>query len=157
MASLFEQTFNESPILVNILEYLTINDNKQLSLINKSFYYNNENRKYRIYIVKPHASNIIVKIFQKYQLLINSVNIYGQVTKKLNALYYYRYYDKQYIKSIYNMSSWKKSILDKYKKIQDTTLELQIKRIYKNNHTTRYDLYDLIRIMDVNDMLVIGW
>jgi hypothetical protein len=158
MTSLFEKTLDESPILGNILEYLTINDNKQLSLINKSFYYNKENRKYRIYVVKPYASNIIIKIFQNYKLLVESVNIYGQVTKKLNALYYYRYYDKQYIKSIYNTkASWKKDILDKYKKIQDTTLDLQIKRIYKNNHTTRYDLYDLIKIMDITDMLEIGW
>ena len=158
MTSLFEKTLDESPVLGNILEYLTINDNKQLSLINKSFYYNKENRKYRIYVVKLHSSNIIVKLFQNYKLLVESVNIYGQVTKKLNAFYYYRYYDKQYIKTLYNTKApWKKDILDKYKKIQDTTLDLQIKRIYKNNHTTRYDLYELIKTMDINDMLQIGW
>jgi hypothetical protein len=157
--SLFEKTFDENPILVNMLKYLTINDNKQLSLINKKFYYDRENKKYRIYVVKNNASNIIYKMFQKYKLLIESINKYGQVTKKLNALYYYRYYDKKYINSIYNMNkgSWKKDILDKYKKIQDTTLDLQIKRIYKNNNTTRYDLYVLIKIMDVDDMLSIGW
>jgi len=159
MTSFFEKTLDESPIIVYILEYLTVNDNKQLSLTNKSIYYNQENKKYRIYVVKNRALNVICKVFEKYLLLIHSVNQYGQVTKKLNALYYYRFYDKININSTYNMYNipWKKQILDKYKKIQDTTLNLQIKRIYKNKYTTRYDLFQLIKIMDINDMMIIGW
>jgi hypothetical protein len=159
MTDLFEKTFDTSSIVLNLLKYLTINDNKQLSLINKAFYYNKENRKYRIYIVKNYSCNIICKVLKRYKLLIESVNIYGQVTKKLNALYYYRYYDKQYINSLYTTKKiiWKNKILNKYKNILNNNLLLQIKQIYKNKYTTRFDLYSLIKIMDIDDMLSIGW
>ena len=65
--------------------------------------------------------------------------------KKIIALYFFKYYDKENTKSWYNLEvKWKKDILDSYGR--------------KNiENPSKYDLFKLIRLMNPEDVFLIGW
>ena len=81
---------------------------------------------------------------------VSQINIHiltqnNVLTKKMLALYYFKYYDKQFIDIIYNkLHGYKKSIIEKYK------------TKYTNN-PSRYDLYFLLKKIPISDVMTIGW
>jgi hypothetical protein len=140
----------EDFIYSRVCEYLSINDNKKLSLVNKKVYKNTLNKKIRrLYIVKK-STVIITNLMKNYLFKIRILNLYYinewiPVSKKINALMFYRYYEKEYINGWYNNQiPWKKNLIDKYKKKITTS-------------PSRLDLYLLIKDMDVIESSSIGW
>ena len=101
---------------INIIQFLSLRDLKNLILSCKDMY----NNKYIRKDIKIKAGYILSNILKKYILIIKSIKIYNHAeifNKRLNAIYYYRFYDKRYIKSWYNNScDWKNDILNKEKK-----------------------------------------
>ena len=125
-----------------ISDYLNINDNRNLSYINKHIYYEKTNRKIRYYIIQNKGSFIISRFLKNY------LNIYLDeiiIIKRLNAIYYYKNYEKIYINGWYNcITKWKQHILMKYK------------TKYTNN-PTRLDICNLIKKMPICEVQSIGW
>jgi len=140
----------EDFIYSRVCDYLNINDNKELSLVNKKVYNNVLNKKIRRFHIFKRSSELITALMRKYTCKIRFVNFYFRNeekinSKKMNALIYYRYYEKKHINSWYNIEiPWKKKIIDKYKKNITTS-------------PSRIDLYLLIKMMDIKEVAAIGW
>jgi hypothetical protein len=153
----------EQPFHIIIGEYLDISDNKNLMKLNKEIYNNKISNNYFKRIITAKAKKILMIFMKKYvnyikynnnihnnihndmyDLRINKISTL--ITKKMNALYYFRNYEKQYINMWYNMNiPFKKALLDKYKNNNNV------------DNPTRYDLYYLIKKMDIDDVYLIGW
>jgi hypothetical protein len=109
----------EDFIYSRVCDYLNINDNKELSLVNKKVYNNVLNKKIRRFHIFKRSSELITALMRKYTCKIRFVNFYFRNeekinSKKMNALIYYRYYEKKHINSWYNIEiPWKKKIIDK--------------------------------------------
>jgi hypothetical protein len=134
--------------IFDFIYYLDIKD-----IMNTLFLNKNINKiicnKYILDYIKNKASIKISNIITKYFILITNMNdldIGKKLSSKYIALYYYRYYNKNYINYYYNMQhcNKKKYIIDKYK------------NKYTDN-PTRTDLFFLIRNIPIKDIMYIGW
>jgi hypothetical protein len=76
-----------------------------------------------------------------YILNINRLIESNRICKKIIAFYYFKFYEKQYIHSWY----YSKKIDNKYRKID------------KDKTITRYDLYNLIKKIPIEDTFCVGW
>lgn len=150
---LIDVLFTNNPYYLIIISFLSLKDNKKLLLLNKKINSYLKNCRIRKVIMYDIYTNIIVRLFQKYKSYINVlqsdtfINLYieNKVVKKMNAFYYFRFYQKQHIQLWYNLQvGWKKNILDKYKK-------------KKIDNPSRYDLYHFIKKIDVEETSMIGW
>jgi hypothetical protein len=144
----------EQPFHYMIGDYLSINDNKNLMKLNKDIYHNKISRIILKKLIAKKSKNLIYKFFKKYSKYIEYVNNLHNnyrpklITKKINAIYYFKNYEKKYINSWYNlMGGSKKMLIDNYKDEDEL----------KKENPTRYDLYRLIKKMNVNDVLYVGW
>jgi hypothetical protein len=145
----------EQPFHIIIGEYIGIQDNKNLISLNKEIYNNKISKKYFKKILFEKSKKIIYRFMKKYVNYTKYVNNYyneypyrpTSLTKKMNAVYYFRNYEKQYINLWYNFSvGWKKDLINKYKKKEE----------FKEN-PSRYDFFKLIKKMNVQDVYDIGW
>jgi len=140
----------EDFIYSRVCEYLSINDNKKLSLVNKKVNKNILIKKIRKFYILKKSTVIITKLMKIYLFKIKILNLYYinghiPILKRINALMFYRYYEKKYINGWYNIQiPWKKNLIDKYKKKLTTT-------------PSRLDLYLLIKDMDIIETSSIGW
>lgn len=143
--------------LITVIPFLTFRDTKNLLLSCKDVYKN----KYIKIELKKQIGYLIISIFRRYIPLIRDIRKYNEEdiihSKRLNAVYFYRFYDKKYINSWYNLNGWKKDIINRCKKRMNNHFLLEIKQRYKDIHTTRLDLFNIIRNMEVRDALAIGW
>jgi hypothetical protein len=151
--SLFEETILDNYLHINIGEYLLINDNINLMISSKKILNNKLNREYFRYVTKIVSKKIILRFITKiyhfkkminedlFEILLDS----NRLTKRFIALYYFKYYDNKYVESWYNFEiEWKREIIDKYKsKITDKP--------------TKFDLFNLVKKIPVNDTFSIGW
>lgn len=136
-----------------VLNYLDIKDIKNIIYLNKGFFNNRLYIEYINKLIKKRASVSIIKFMIKNTKILKDVtiNYYDNLlnnnllTKKILVLFYFKFYPRQYINSIYNgQIKYKKYIVDKFKN--------------KNTDTpTRYDLYNLLSKMSMDDILYIGW
>ena len=141
----------ELPFHFIIGDYLNYRDNKKILLLNKSISCNKINISYYMKIVYVKSRKIIFNFMKNYLEYSRYIkNIYdletsNLVTKKIIASYYFKYYDKKYIKSLYNdQVGLKKNIIELYK-------------TENIDNPSRLDLYYLIRKMPLNDINYIGW
>ena len=123
---MFEKVILDTSIYYLLCQYLSVLDNKYLSMTNQKIYQSSICRKIRNSIIYDRSSSIISNIFRRYIQMIRIFNypfqeltdfdyIYVRRLRRLNALSYYRYYDKKYIYSWYNMKiKWKRNIIRKY-------------------------------------------
>lgn len=143
-----EKIVLDSPMYMEICNYLQIKDIKNTYILTKKIYLNENNIKYSKYLIRSKGIKIIINFFKKYLYEIkklNDNNYYLYEDKRLVALYYFKFYEKEYIKSFYNINViWKKKIIDKYK-------------TKFTENPTRFDLYNLIKIMSIEDTISIGW
>lgn len=151
----------EQPFHIIIGEYLYINDNKNLIKLNKEIFNNKISNIYCKKIIIEKSRKIIYRFMKKYVNYIKCINDFHNyiyefsnnpasnlITKKINAVYYFRNYEKKHINSWYNsFQGWKKDLIDKHKN------EDEIKKKNPNRH----DLYKLIKKMDVKDVYTVGW
>ena len=151
----------EQPFHIIIGEYLHINDNKKLMNLNKEIFNNKISKIYFKKMVIEKSKKIIYKFMKKYVSYIKFVNnfysyilefhydiIHNLITKRMNAIYFFRNYEKIYINDWYNsFIGWKKDLIDKYKSDEDLNRKT----------ATRYDLYKLLRRMNVDEVYSIGW
>ena len=140
-------------LYINICDYLKINEIKNLFYSTKKICKNKNNIIFTKRIILNRSSIKISELMKNYINLLKFINEdnyeilieNNRLTKKFNALFYLRYYDKKYVNSWYNQSpTWKKDIINKYKKKH-------------TNNPTKYDLYYLIKSMPVDNVLSIGW
>lgn len=140
----------EQPFHIIIGEYIGLNDNRNLISLNKEIYNNKISKTYFKKIVIEKSKKIIFNFMKKivnHMKYVNKAYEDEIITRKNIALYYFKNYDKEYIKEWYNINIvWKKRILDKYKKNDDI-----------KENPSRYDLFKLIRKMDINHTYSIGW
>ena len=151
--SLLEEIIFENYLHINIGEYLSIIDNIKLITLSKQIFNNKINRKYFNSIINIISKKVILRFIIKiyhFKKIINEHDFIkyiesNKLTKRYLALYYFKYYDIQYIDSWYNfIPGWKRDIIDIYKtKITD-----------KPNS---FDLFNLIKKIPVNDTFAIGW
>lgn len=143
----------DSPLFSIIGSYLNIKDIENIFFLHKKICKNKNNKFYAKLLIKDKGSIKITNFFKR------SINIFKYIEKinfekklrntnlirKITALYYFKFYDKSYTNSWYNLQiEWKKKILDQYKK--------------KNiENPTKYDLFSLMKIMNPNDVFTIGW
>jgi hypothetical protein len=151
----------EQPFHIIIGNYLYINDNKNLIKLNKEIYNNKISKKYFKKIVIEKSKKIIYRFMKKYVNYIKYVNNFHNyiyefhindlsklITKKMNAVYYFKNYEKKHINPWYNLfKGWKKDLIDKYKNKYDL----------KKENPSRYDLYKLIKKMNIEEVYSIGW
>jgi len=151
--SLLEKIILDNYLHINIGEYLSINDNINLMISSKKIFNNKLNREYFKYVTKIVPKKIIARFITKiydlkkmitehdFEILLKS----NRLTKRFMALYYFKYYDNHLVELWYNISGgWKGDIIEKYKsKITDKP--------------TKFDLFNLIKKIPVNDTLAIGW
>ena len=137
-----EKIILDSPIQMEICNYLKISDIKKISFLTKTIYLNKNNNNYSKSLIKEKSIKIIINFFRKYLNMIKNDKLNDKISL---ALYYFRYYEKDYIKSFYNINvDWKKIIINKYKtKFTD--------------NPTRFDLYHLIKLIPVDETYAIGW
>jgi hypothetical protein len=151
--SLLEKIILDNYLHINIGEYLSINDNINLMICSKKIFNNKLNREYFKYftkiISKKIISRFIIKIYH-FKKMINDDNFNilfesNRLTKRFMALYYFKYYDNKFVESWYNfIPGWKRDIINKYKsKITDKP--------------TKFDLFNLVKKIPVNDTFSIGW
>jgi hypothetical protein len=151
--SLLEEIILDNYLHINIGEYLSIIDNIKLITLSKQIFNNKINRKYFNSIINIISKKVILRFIIKiyhFKKIINEHDFIkyiesNKLTKRYLALYYFKYYDIQYIDSWYNfIPGWKRDIIDIYKtKITD-----------KPNS---FDLFNLIKKIPVNDTFAIGW
>ena len=141
----------EQPFHIIIGNYLNYDDNKKILLLNKLIINNKINISYSIKLIYVKSSKIIFNFMKKYLEYsryitnIENLEIFNLITKKIIASYYFKFYDKKSINSLYNnQTGLKKNIIDLYK----------TKNI---DNPSRIDLYNLIRKMPINDIAYIGW
>ena len=151
--SLLEKIILDNYLHINIGEYLSISDNINLIICSKKIFNNKLNREYFKYVTnilsKKIIARFIIKIYhfkkmineELFEILLDS----NRLTKRFVALYYFKYYHNEYVRSWYNFEiQWKKDIIDKYKsKITDKP--------------TKFDLFNLVKKIPVNDTFSIGW
>ena len=143
----------EQPFHIIIGEYLYINDNKNLIKLNKEIFNNKISNIYCKKIIIDKSRKIIYRFMKKYINYIKCINNFHNprsnlITKKINAVYYFRNYEKKHINFWYNsFKGWKKDLIDKHKNKDE----------FKKENPTRYDLYKLIKKMDVKDVYTVGW
>lgn len=143
----------DSPLFSEIGSYLNIKDIENIFYLNKKIYKNKNNKFYTKLLIQNKSSIKIVNFFKRTICIfryIEKINWEGKLkntnlTKKITALYYFKYYDKEYTNSWYNLQiQWKKDILDQYGR--------------KNiENPTKYDLFKLMKVMNPNDVFTIGW
>jgi hypothetical protein len=141
----------ESPLFDLIIIYLDIKSIKNLMYTCKELYNNPANRDYTKKIFIQRFSKICYYIFNKflvYKKLIQKMEESDYIIKYssyINAINYYIYYPSEYINPyISTNNKMKKMIIEKY-------------LINKKNNYTRYDLFNLLRKMPLNDMYYLGF
>jgi hypothetical protein len=145
-----------------VCEYLNINDIKSFGLTNKSLYNNIINKQIRfrnIYFKKYLSpSSIIIRFMRKLYLKLKNIvnyqniqfqsmfhenNYFNLIDNKTIALYYFKHYN--YVKAWLKPSAgWKKDLIDSY----NFNIPL---------NPTRFDLYKILKVMNKNDIFMIGW
>lgn len=142
--SKFENMVIEQPYYLLICDYLTLKDGKSMTLIKNTMYKNQIHKDYYQRSCNNKSVFIITRFMRKYINLSKNI-IADSSDKRMNALYYFKYYPKEYINSWYNIGKgWKQNIIKKYNpKIKD--------------NATRFDLFNLIKKMDIGDTHAIGW
>ena len=126
-----------------VIEFLNNNEIKNLNKINKILLNDKKYIKYCNKFIINRSVNIIIRFWRKYINICKIFNYEIKTCRRTLAFYYFKNYERSYIKSWYNVNiGWKREIIDKYKK----------KEIIR-----RIDLYNLILRMPVEDTLSIGW
>lgn len=141
----------EQPFHIMIGDYLNYADNKKILLLNKTIFNNKINRSYSVKLIYIKSSKIIFNFMKKYLEYsryirdIENLEMFNLITKKIIASYYFKFYDKKYINSLYNnQTGLKKNIIELYK----------TKNI---DNPSRIDLFNLIKKMPMDDVAYIGW
>jgi hypothetical protein len=146
--SLFEQKISQQTVCIDIFGYLNINTIKNMNILNKNINKNKLEKTYANYIVKNCSALVITKFMRKltkYIKINKEIINYENISQETLALHYFIFYTKNHINSWYNNScQWKKAIIDSYNP----------KNIV---NPTRFDIYNLIKRMVVNDVYSIGW
>lgn len=138
----------DSPIFSIIGAYLNPKDIENLFYSSQTIFKNKNNKFYTNLLIKNICCIKIQNFFHmsKYKFrYIEKINFEDNLKNQNIALYYFKYYDKQYINSWYNTDiQWKRNILDYYGR--------------KNiENPTKYDLFRLMSKMTPEDIFSIGW
>lgn len=153
------ESISNSNLLLNIIEYLSINDTYIIILLNKNIF-NNINKIELKYILKNITNKLMIyKSIKNYVNILkyipNSDNYINEQTPKSLALYYYKNYPKNCISSFYNMDMDNDTDLgSKSVVIRECKNKYNLK---KTNIPSRYDLYCLVKNMSVDETSYIGW
>ena len=150
------KVFKTIDIIYYISKFLPNKDKFTLTILNKSInsmkplnnILKNLKKKRHIimsfFIKSKHIFNKISIIYEKEKTMgyhdIHPIN-----TSKMMALYFFKYYEKKYVKSWYNGISSNKFIL--IRDIIDNTIE----------NPNKYDLYRLQVQMPLENILILGW
>lgn len=137
-------------IYISVLDYLNIHDLKSILSIDL------KNKKYINYLLWRKASSIIKFFIRRTTYILKNLNEYNnilyydnKISSKYVALYYIKHYTKDNIINFYNIQIlWKRKIIDKYK------LEYKLKF---TNNPSKYDFFNLITRMKLDDLVTIGW
>ena len=159
---MIDKYISEQLSYYDICEYLNIDDIKSFGMINKSMYNNliNKQIRFRITYFKKYLSPcaIIIRFMRKlylklttivnyqniqFQSMLHENNYFNLIDNKTIALYYFKHYNyvKEWLKP---KVGWKKDLIDSY-------------NFKINENPTRFDLYKLLKIMNKNDIFMIGW
>ena len=146
--SKFEKKFLQNTLCIDVYSYLNINSVKNMSELNKNINKNKLDKTYGNFIVKNCSAYVITSFMRKFSIFIkkNKETFNNtRISQKTNALFYFIHYPKRHIDSWFNNTiQWKKDII----------LSYNPKNI---ENPTRFDLYNLIKKMNVNDVYSIGW
>ena len=146
--SKFEKKFLQQTLCVDIYSYLNINSVKNMSELNKNINKNKLDKTYRNFIVKNCSAYVITSFMRRFSTFIKkNKETFNDTSISPNslALCYFIHYPQQYINSWYNNTiQWKEDII----------LSYNPKNI---ENPTRFDLYHLIKKMNVSDVYSIGW
>lgn len=146
---IFENTIINTNVYQIVLNYLSLKDIKNVIFLSKNLLYKRYIRK----LIKNRAFIPIFNLMFKNRNILKNITshninllfVNNILTKKTFALYYFKFYEKRFINSIYNEQHGdKKAIIDNYKD-----------KITEN--PTRYDLYLLLKKIPVHDVIYIGW
>lgn len=143
----------DSPLFSIIGSYLNIKDIENIFYLNKKICKNKNNKLYTRLLIRDKGAVKIVNFFKRSICIfryIEKINFEKKLKstnliKKITALYYFKYYDKESTNYWYNIQiQWKKDILDQHGR--------------KNiENPTKYDLFNLMKVMNPNDVFTIGW
>ena len=146
--SSFEKKFLQQTLCVDIYSYLNINSVKNMSYLNNNINKNKLDKKYSNFIVKNCSAYVITSFMRRFSTFIKkNKETFNDTSISPNslALCYFIHYPQQYINSWYNNTiQWKEDII----------LSYNPKNI---ENPTRFDLYHLIKKMNVSDVYSIGW
>ena len=135
---------------ISIIDYLNIYDLKSILSIDL------KNKKYIHYLLRCKASHIIKTFIKRTFYIFKNINEYNNIiyysdkmSIKYIALYYIKYYTRDNIINFYNIPIlWKREIIDKYK------LEYKLKF---TDNPSKYDFFNLLKRMELDDIVTIGW
>jgi hypothetical protein len=153
------ESLSNCNLLLNIIEYLSINDTYKLILLNKSIYNNIDKNELKCILNINIKKMIIYKSIKKYINILKYIpdNTNDTVIQVLNskslALFYYKHYPKDYISNFYNMDI-DDNLSPKSEIIKQCKNKYNLK---KTNIPSRYDLYCLVKNMHINDTYYVGW
>jgi hypothetical protein len=134
----------------NILYYLDLHSIQNLSMTCKMIYNNKQNNFITKKIVHKRIYNIFYSIFKKYIFytrIVKKGEMYIRYSTRILAIYYYQNYPKYLITEMYNHII---RYCNKY--IENYTPHIILKNEY-----SRYDLYKVIKSMNLNDVYSCGW
>jgi hypothetical protein len=128
---------------------LSLKDIQNVIFLNKSIF-KNIDRKSLNYIVKNIASKLIIKNIKSFTFYLKNINVNNNnfidnIFK--NAVYFYKYYPKRFINEYYNMNTQNNII-----EICKEKYNLKI-----TDNPSRYDLFNLVKNLNFNDLLFLGW
>ncbi len=145
------ENLTNSGLILNIIEFLPFKDIHSVHLLNKSIY-RGIDKKELIYVLKNRAKYTIYKSLRSYVNFLRNINEEEQMqrTQKELALYYYKYYPRDCINEYYNTDGYgRKSNIIRQCKNQNNLRD--------TDNPSRYDLYQLVKNLDVQDTYYIGW
>jgi hypothetical protein len=153
-------------IYIEILYFLPINDCINMLFLNKNLNNNLEYVKVLKEIIKKKSSNIIFNFMKKtYVKMINIntdffdfLNANNYYTKIYIPLYYFKYYPKNFINTLYR-NLYLVLMKSQQKQIDENIFSNSISNIQllNFNNIKRIDLYYLLKKMNNNDIEYVGW
>ena len=133
-------------IYISVLDYLNIYDLKSILSIDL------KNKKYINELLIFKSSKIIQTFIKRTSYILKNINeynnilyYYNKISIKYIALYYIKHYTRDNIINFYNIPIlWKRKIVDKYK-------------LKFTDNPSKYDFFNLIKRMELDDIVTIGW
>jgi len=136
-----------------ICAFLDICSLKKFSMVNKGYYHNKKHKQIRHYIFKNKYFKIIFRFMKKICFLKKRIELLNSnnsiIVPRNMSLFYFFYYESANINGYFNISAeWKKNIINKYYSNE--------KNKNKNNYN-KFDLFNLLKKMTIDEINSIGW